>query len=86
MKNAAKVFCDNILNYQEDVKNVLRKMASGIRAVYASKSSFPILTSIKLMDALLLACSWFLLSNLLIYTKFVAIILVLTVFFRQFFA
>ena len=49
------VFLDQNLNYQNEVKNILKKMACGIKTLYALRESFPQKTLILLMNALVIS-------------------------------
>ena len=49
------VYLDQNLNYQNEVKNLLRKMACGIKTLYALRESFPQKTLILLMNALVIS-------------------------------
>lgn len=54
-KNTVKylgVMLDKHLTFQDEVKNILRKMARGIKTLNAIKNNFPIATRITLMNAL----------------------------------
>ena len=57
-KNTVKylgVMLDKHLTFQDEVKNILRKMARGIKTLNAIKYNFPIATRITLMNALVLS-------------------------------
>ena len=46
---------DQKLKFQDEVKNILRKMATGIKAFYAIRDIFPIATRLFLLKALVLS-------------------------------
>ena len=49
------VYLDQNLNFQDEVKNILRKMATGIKTLYAIRDIFPTATRLLLLDALVLS-------------------------------
>ena len=49
------IYLDQSLNFQEEVKNILRKMAMGIKTLNVIKHPFPVSTRILLMNALILS-------------------------------
>ena len=49
------VYLDQNLKFQDEVKNILRKMATGIKTLYAIRDIFPIATRLLLLNALVLS-------------------------------
>ena len=49
------IYLDQSFNFQEEVKNILRKMAMGIKTLNVIKHPFPVSTRILLMNALILS-------------------------------
>ena len=49
------VYLDQNLKFQDEVKNTLRKMATGIETLYAIRDIFPIATRLLLLNALVLS-------------------------------
>ena len=49
------VYLDQTLKFQDEVKNILRKMATGIKTFYAIRDTFPIATRLLLLNALVLS-------------------------------
>ena len=49
------VYLDQNLKFQDEVKNFLRKMATGIKTLYAIRDIFPTATQLSLLNALVLS-------------------------------
>ena len=49
------VFLDQNLNFQNEVKNLLKKMACGIKTLYAIRESFPEKTPILILNVLVIS-------------------------------
>ena len=49
------VYLDQNLNFQDEVKYILRKMATGIKTLYAIRDIFPTATRLLLLNALVLS-------------------------------
>ena len=49
------VYLDQNLDFQDEVKNILRKMATGIKKLYAIRDIFPTATRLILLNALVLS-------------------------------
>ena len=49
------VYLDQNMNFQDEVKNILRKMATGIKTLYAIRDIFPTATRLCLLNALVLS-------------------------------
>ena len=49
------VYLDQNMKFQDEVKNILRKLATGIKTLYAIRDTFPIATRLLLLNALVLS-------------------------------